>query len=93
MNELLHEFAHSIAAFDETDADFNQAYGILDISENQTGLKKIAWEIHWLNAEGSVEGFSRDFYLHHDSMYWEQYGLRDFSYFDFSQFFNRAEQE
>jgi ubiquinol-cytochrome c reductase cytochrome b subunit len=93
MNELLHEFAHSIAAFDETDADFNQAYGILDISENQTGLKKIAWEINWLNAEGTVEGFSRSFYLHHDSMYWEQYGLRDFSYFDLSQFFNRAEQE
>lgn len=93
MNELLHEFAHSIAAFDETDEDFNQAYGILDVSENQTGLKKIAWEIHWLNAEGTEEKFSRNFYLHHDSMYWEQYGLRDFSYFDFSQLFNRAEQE
>jgi ubiquinol-cytochrome c reductase cytochrome b subunit len=85
MDELLHEFEHSIFTFDETDADFNQAYGILDISENQTGLKKIAWEIHWLNAEGGEESFARNFYLHEDSMYWEQYGLRDFSYFSLAE--------
>jgi ubiquinol-cytochrome c reductase cytochrome b subunit len=85
MDELLHEYAHSIFTFDETDEDFNQAYGVLDISENQTGLKKISWEIYWLNAEGGEESFSRRFYLHEDSMYWEQYGLRDFSYFSLAE--------
>jgi hypothetical protein len=81
MDHLLHEYAHAIATYDEADQDFNQAYGILTITENQTNLKKIAWEIYWLNAEGGTESFSRNFYLHADSMYWEQYGLRDFSYF------------
>jgi hypothetical protein len=81
MDNLLHEFAHSITTFDETDQDFNEAYGILTITENQAHLKKIDWEIHWLNADGGPENFARTFFLHEDSMYWEQYGLRDFSYF------------
>ena len=85
MDELLHEYQHSIFTFDEADEDFNQAYGILDISENQQGLKKIAWEIYWLNASGGEESFSRNFYLHEDSMYWEQYGLKDFSYFSLAE--------
>ena len=85
MDHLLHEFAASIAAFDETDADFNQAFGILTVTENQPQLKKIAWEVHWLNAEGTTENFARNFYLHEDSMYWEQYGLRDFSYFSLNE--------
>lgn len=85
MDLLLHEFAHSIATFDETDADFNQAYGILTIAENQAHLKKISWEIYWLNATGGEESFARNFYLHENSMYWEQYGLRDFSYFSLNE--------
>jgi ubiquinol-cytochrome c reductase cytochrome b subunit len=85
MDHLLHEFATSIANFDETDEDFNQAYGVLTITENQPKLKKIRWEIFWLSATGSEEYFTRDFYLHEDSMYWEQYGLRDFSYFTLNQ--------
>jgi quinol-cytochrome oxidoreductase complex cytochrome b subunit len=89
MDHLLHEFASSIAAFAETDEDFNQPYGVLTITENQAHLKKIGWEIFWLSATGSDEYFSRNFYLHEDSMYWEQYGLRDFSYFTL----NEEEQE
>jgi hypothetical protein len=81
MDHLLHEFAASIAAFDETDEDFNSAYGILTVTEIQANLKKIAWEIHWLNAEGVEENFARNFFLHRNSMYWEQYGLRDLSFF------------
>jgi quinol-cytochrome oxidoreductase complex cytochrome b subunit len=87
--ELLHEFQASVAHFDETNADFNNAYGILTISEDQAGLKKIAWEIHWVSAEGINDKFTRNFYLHEDSLYWEQYGLRDFSYFSL----NGNEQE
>ncbi|RIK55984.1 MAG: hypothetical protein DCC57_04165 [Chloroflexi bacterium] len=78
--ELLHEFAASVRRFDEQDDDFNNAYGILDISQNQAGLKKISWEINWLSAAGEEDQFTRNFYLHQNSMYWEQYGLRDFSY-------------
>jgi hypothetical protein len=81
MDELLHEFATSISEFDEAEPDFNNAYGILTVEQNQAGLKKILWSIDWLNAEGGAEHFGRNFYLHEDSMYWEQYGLRDFSYF------------
>jgi ubiquinol-cytochrome c reductase cytochrome b subunit len=81
-SELLHEFEHSIAHFQQSDPDFNHAYGILTITENQPGLKKIAWEINWLSAQGTNEVYKRDFYLHQDSLYWEQYGLKDFSYFN-----------
>jgi quinol-cytochrome oxidoreductase complex cytochrome b subunit len=79
-SELLHEFETSVARFDEEDDDFNNAYGILEISQNQAGLKRIRWEIHWLSAQGVAETFNRSFFLHENSMYWEQYGLRDFSY-------------
>ncbi len=78
--ELLHEFTASVAHFDEQDDDFNNAYGILEITQNQTGLKRIHWQINWLSAQGTEEIFNRSFYLHEESMYWEQYGLRDFSY-------------
>lgn len=81
-SELLHEFEHSIAHFQHSDPDFNHAYGILTITENQPGLKKIAWEINWISAQGTNEVYKRDFYLHQDSLYWEQYGLKDFSYFN-----------
>jgi quinol-cytochrome oxidoreductase complex cytochrome b subunit len=79
--ELLHEFQASVKHFDEMDDDFNQAYGILTITQDQANLKKIAWEVHWTSAEGSSDTFTRNFYLHENSLYWEQYGLRDFSYF------------
>jgi hypothetical protein len=88
-NEILHEFAAAIAAYTQSDPDFNHAFGTLTISQFQPGLKKIHWEVHWVSADGKEEFFQRDFFVHEDSMYWEQYGLRDFS------FLNRdaAEQE
>ena len=80
MDELLHEYATAINEYSEVEEEFNQAYGLLTVTLNQAGLKKIVWEIHWLGATGSEEQYSRTFFLHEDSMYWEQYGLRDFSY-------------
>jgi quinol-cytochrome oxidoreductase complex cytochrome b subunit len=79
--EVLTEFAHSTAAFDESDPDFNNAYGLLTITQEQDQLKRLTWEIFWLNADGVEEEFTRVFFLHQDSMYWEQYGRRDFSWF------------
>ena len=48
-----------IKHFNKTDADFNNAYGILEISQNQPHLKMIQWEIHWLSAQGEEESLHR----------------------------------
>ncbi|MCB0109470.1 MAG: cytochrome bc complex cytochrome b subunit, partial [Caldilineaceae bacterium] len=78
--ELMHEYRQSIIHFDETKADFNAAYGYLNITLDQPRLKRINWNIHYLSAEGVEDQFIRNFWLHENSMYWEQYGLRDMSY-------------
>ncbi|GIV80079.1 cytochrome bc complex cytochrome b subunit [Litorilinea aerophila] len=78
--ELFHAYKEEIAHYEEEDPDFNHAYGLLVITQNQPSLKKIHWEIHWVTADGQEDVFNRDFFLHENSMYWEQYGLRDFSY-------------
>ncbi len=79
--EVLHEFEAAVAHYGATDDDFNHPYGIMTVTENQDALKKIAWEIFWVSADGTDEMYARNFYLHQDSMYWEQYGLKDFSWF------------
>jgi quinol-cytochrome oxidoreductase complex cytochrome b subunit len=78
--ELLHQYAESIAHFDEQDADFNNAYGILELTEEQPNLRRIHWEIYWVSAAGEAGKFERNFWLHKHSLYWEQYGWRDISY-------------
>ncbi|NJN81971.1 MAG: hypothetical protein HC802_06580 [Caldilineaceae bacterium] len=84
--EILHEYQASIHHWQELDPDFNEAYGILEITENQPALRQLHWNISWLNSEGTNDNFQRNFWLHRDSLYWEQYGRRDFG-------FLRAEQE
>ncbi len=79
-NEVLDQFQSSVKSYDAEDRDFNNAYGILDISQNQPSLKKIHWEIHWVDAKGKVDVFNRNFFLHENSLYWEQYGLKNYSY-------------
>jgi hypothetical protein len=79
-NHILHEFEANIARFEEQDPGFNNAYGILKITQEQPSLKRITWEIYWLSADGVEERFVRTFFLHEDSLYWEQYGLRDFGF-------------
>jgi hypothetical protein len=79
-NHILHEFEAAIAAFEEKDPSFNNAYGILKVTQEQPSLKRITWELHWLSPEGKEERFLRTFFLHEDSLYWEQYGLKDFSF-------------
>ena len=74
--EIYHEFTHKIAAFDEADREFNQAYGLLHITQDQPSLKRIDWEIHWLNSQGETENFEKHFFVHENAYYWEQYGLK-----------------
>ena len=79
-DEILHEFKESIAHFDEKDKAFNNAYGVVEVTEKQPNLRQIQWKIQWLGADGKEESFKRNFWLHKDSMYWEQYALRDMSF-------------
>jgi quinol-cytochrome oxidoreductase complex cytochrome b subunit len=78
--EVMHEFELSVRKWEETAADFNKPYGIVTITQEQPSLKRIYWEIHWLSGEGKDEKFYRSFWLHEKSLYWEQYGRKDFSF-------------
>lgn len=93
MDELVHEFATAIAEFDERDNEFNQAYGIITVTQNQDNLRRIDWEIHWLDATGTAQKYSRFNFLFQSSMYWEQYGLKDFSYFSWRNFFGGGNEQ
>ncbi|MCB0060804.1 MAG: cytochrome bc complex cytochrome b subunit [Caldilineaceae bacterium] len=77
---LMESYRESIIHFEEAEVDFNQAYGLLNITEDQASLKRINWEIDYISADGEEDTFTRNFWLHEDSMYWEQYGLRDMSF-------------
>lgn len=78
--ELLHAFEHGVTSRDAEFSDFNNAYAILTISQEQPQLKRLGWQVFWVSAEGIEEVFERDFWIHEDSLYWEQYGLKDFSF-------------
>jgi quinol-cytochrome oxidoreductase complex cytochrome b subunit len=79
-NHILHQFEGHIVHFEEEDPSFNSPYGVLTVSQEQPSLKRLTWEIHWLSPEGVEDTFKRTFFLHENSLYWEQYGLRDFSF-------------
>lgn len=79
-DHILHKFADSIKLFEKQDASFNEAYGVLTISDEQNNLKRATWNIHWLSPEGIEETYERIFFVHQDAFYWEQYGLKDFSF-------------
>ncbi len=80
LNHVLHEFEAAIAAFDKKDKAFNDAYGVLTISQEQPQLKRINWELFWLSPDGKEETYKRIFFLHENAMYWEQYGMKDMSF-------------
>lgn len=79
-NHVLHEFEASIKHFEEQDPSFNEAYGILTVSQEQPQLKRITWDIFWLSPEGKEETYQRIFFVHENAFYWEQYGAKDFSF-------------
>jgi ubiquinol-cytochrome c reductase cytochrome b subunit len=80
LNHVLHEFEAGIAAFDKKDKAFNDAYGVLTISQEQPQLKRITWELFWLSPDGKEETYKRIFFLHENAQYWEQYGLKNFGF-------------
>ncbi len=80
LNHVLHEFEAAIAAFDKKDKAFNDAYGVLTISQEQPQLKRITWELFWLSPDGKEETYKRIFFLHENAQYWEQYGLKNFGF-------------
>ncbi len=80
--ELMHQFREGVTHYEETDPDFNAAYAELIITQDQPNLKKLHWKVHWYDAQG-VEGFfERKFWLHEDSLYWEEYGWKE-SFMDY----------
>jgi len=78
--ELLDEFKKLTKENDEMDKDFNEPHSILTISQEQPHLRRIKWDITWKDAKGKDGKFTRSFFIHEDSLYWEQYGLKDLSY-------------
>lgn len=78
--ELIHEYDEGTFTWEEKVADFNQAYGILNITQEQPSLKRINWQIFWLTDDGEEDNFERNFWLHENSLYWEQYGAKDLSF-------------
>jgi len=87
-DQLLHNYANAITEFDEKDKEFNQAYGLLTVTQNQDRLRRIDWEIHWLDATGTAQKYSRFNFLYQSSLYWEQYGVKDLNYFSWPNFFD-----
>lgn len=77
---VVEEFTHSISTSDATDPEFNSAVGTITVTQEQPSLRRITWDIKWLNSEGGEESFNRIFFLHEDSLYWEQYGRKDLSF-------------
>ncbi len=87
-DELLADFRHALVVWEEKVDEFNAPYGILTISQDQANLKKVTWEIFWLNSEGEEEDFIQDFWLHRDSYYWEQYGVKKYGIPEFLNMMN-----
>ncbi len=83
--ELLHDFRHALESWDEKVDDFNAPWGQITISQDQDSLKRVNWEINWISAIGEEEFFTQDFWLHADSYYWEQYGLKKYGIPQFLQ--------
>ena len=80
LHEILVEFEDHVKNWDKKDSDFNDAYGVLTVVQEQPNLKRLDWDIRWLDAEGAEGSLQRSFWLHKDSLYWEEYGLKDFGY-------------
>ncbi len=74
---VLEEFEASIHHFDEQDPEFNDAWGTITVTQEQPSLRRITFNIYWVASDGTEESFEKHFFLHEDSLYWEQYGLKD----------------
>jgi hypothetical protein len=75
-NELLHEYHEAVDYYRRQDPDFNAPVGQVTITQVQAGLKKLKWEIFWFDAQGEEGKYDKSFWLHEDSIYWEQYAWK-----------------
>jgi ubiquinol-cytochrome c reductase cytochrome b subunit len=73
---LMEEFRAGVDYYERTDPDFNDAYAELIVTQDQPQLKRLHWRVHWFDAEGLDGIFERSFWLHEDSLYWEEYGWK-----------------
>ena len=75
--ELLHEFDNIVDFYRRADPDFNAPIGILTITQDQADLKRLNWEVTWFDGQGEPAKYEKTFWLHEDSIYWEQYGWKN----------------
>jgi ubiquinol-cytochrome c reductase cytochrome b subunit len=73
---LMEEFRAGVEYYERTDPDFNDAYAELIVTQDQPQLKRLHWRVHWFDGEGLDGIFERSFWLHEDSLYWEEYGWK-----------------
>jgi ubiquinol-cytochrome c reductase cytochrome b subunit len=73
---LMEEFRAGVDYYERTDPDFNDAYAELIVTQDQPQLKRLHWRVHWFDAQGLEGIFERSFWLHEDSLYWEEYGWK-----------------
>jgi hypothetical protein len=78
--KLLDQFKEEVESRSGKERDFNSAYGILELTQEQPRLRRIHWDIHYLTDAGDPGEFQRNFWIHEYSLYWEQYGKKDLSF-------------
>ena len=86
LHEILVEFEHSVDFWMDADPDFNEAYAVLTVVQDQAQLKRLDWLVVWLDSTGLENSFRRSFWLHEESLYWEEYQLKDFRYLENESF-------
>jgi ubiquinol-cytochrome c reductase cytochrome b subunit len=73
---LMQEFRAGVEYYERTDPDFNDAFAELIITQDQPQLKRLLWRVHWYDAQGLEGIFEVKFWLHEDSLYWEEYAWK-----------------
>lgn len=74
----LSEFEHVLLDFEEriaTDPGLPNGSGIITIEAAQPGLKRIKFQIDYTGSDGKPQQFIKPFYLHENSLYWEQFNF------------------
>lgn len=51
-----------------------------DCEPGAAALKRYTWDIFWLSPDGEDESYSRIFFLHENSFYWEQYQWKNLDF-------------
>ncbi|MEM7537320.1 MAG: cytochrome bc complex cytochrome b subunit [Chloroflexota bacterium] len=79
-HELMVYWEGRVEKWEEIGTDFFEPYAIMHIIQEQPGLRRIDLEVNWISGEGSEEHLEKHFWVHEDSLYWEQYGWKGLQY-------------